>query len=146
MSALANLKLVAAKRPMQLSPIVHRRNKVISRLHEQIQLAQALHEGKTYTPSKLKVVKNDETGETSTINVSKRIKEWWFVTDTGKFVVTLKYGAKVVEISKGKTAVELANASDLVPTLEILKTAIKNGELDEQLAAVSGSVKAGFKK
>lgn len=146
MSALANLKLIAAKRPMQLSPIVQRRNKVIKRIFEQIQLATAAQEGKTYAPTKLRTVKNDETGETTTMQVPKRIKEWWFVTEAGKLCVSLKYGAKVVEFSKGKTAVELANQNELVQTLEALKKAVEGGELDAQLEAVSGAVKAAFKK
>jgi hypothetical protein len=146
MSALANLKLVSAKRPMQLSPVIQRRNKVAKRLHEQIQLATAKQEGKLYAPSKLRTVKDDETGESKTIAVPKRIKEWWFATASGAICVQLRYGAKVVEFSKGKTAVELASVADLVPTLETLKVAVEGGELDAQLEAVSGAVKAGFKK
>lgn len=146
MSALANLKLIVAKRPMQLSPIVQRRNKVIKRIFEQIQLATAAQEGKTYAPTKLRTVKDEATGETTTVQVAKRIKEWWFVTEAGKLCVSLKYGAKVVEIAKGKTAVELVNANELVQTLETLKTAVESGELDAQLEVVSGAVKAAFKK
>jgi hypothetical protein len=146
MSALAQLKLIAAKRPVQLSPVVQRRNKVVKRIWEQIQLATAAQEGKTYAPTKKRLVKNDETGESTTISVPKRIKEWWFVTDAGKLCVQLRYGAKVVEIAKGKGAIELAHANDLVPTLNILKAAVEGGELDAQLEAVSGVVKAAFKK
>lgn len=51
-----------------------------------------------------------------------------------------------MELAKGKTAVELAKPTDLVPTLETLKAAIECGELDAQLEAVSGAVKAAFKK
>jgi hypothetical protein len=146
MNALANLKLIAAKRPVQLSPVIQRRNKVAKRLHEQIQLATAKQEGKLYAPSKLRTVKDDETGETKTINVPKRIKEWWFANNSGAICVQLRYGAKVVELAKGKTAVEIASAADLVTTLETLKAAVEGGELDAQLEAVSGAVKAGFKK
>ena len=147
MSALANLKLVAAKRPMQLSPVVQRRNKVAKRLHEQIQLATAKQEGKLYAPSKLRTVKDDETGESKTIAVPKRIKEWWFATASGAICVQLRYGAKVVSLnSKNATAIEIASAADLVSTLETLKAAVEGGELDAQLEAVSGAVKAGFKK
>jgi hypothetical protein len=146
MSALANLKLVAAKRPVQLSPVVQRRQKVARRLNEQIQLATAKQEGKLYAPSKLRTVKDDETGESKTIAVPKRIKEWWFASSSGTICVQLRYGAKVVEFAKGKTAVEIASAADLVPTLETLKAAIESGELDAQLEAVSVAVKAGFKK
>jgi hypothetical protein len=60
--------------------------------------------------------------------------------------VSLRYGAKVIELAKGKSAVEVANSGELVSTLEILKQAVQNGELDAQLEAASGAVKAGFKK
>ena len=50
------------------------------------------------------------------------------------------------QISKGKGAIELAHANDLIATLETLKDAVLGGELDAQLEAVSGAVKAGFKK
>lgn len=146
MSALANLKLTAAKRPIQVSPIVQRRNNCVKHLFEQIELAKALQNGKSYAPTKQRTIKDEETGETKTIQVPKRIKEWWFITDAGKFCVSLRYGAKVVELAKGKNAIELANANDLVATLETLQEAVKGGELDAQLEAVSGAVKAGFKK
>ena len=146
MSALANLKLVAAKRSVQLSPVVQRRNKVAKRIWEQIQLATAKQDGKSYAPTKQRTVTDAETGESKIVSVPKRIKEWWFVTDTGKLCVSLRYGAKVVEIVKGKNAVELATADQLVKTLEALKAAVDGGELDAQLEAVSGKLKAGFKK
>ena len=146
MTALANLKLISAKKPAQLSPVVQRRNKVAKRIAEQIALATAKQDGKNYAPTKQRKVTDAETGERKTITVPKSIKEWWFVTDTGKLCVQLRYGAKVVEIAKGKSAVELAAADQLVPTLETLKAAVEGGELDAQLEAVSGAVKAGFKK
>lgn len=146
MTALGNLKLVAAKRTTQLSPALQRRNKVIKQLHEQIQLAAARLEGKAYAPTKLRTVKDAATGESKTVAVPKRIKEWWFTTNGGALCVQLRYGAKVVELAKGKTAVEIANMADLVPTLEVLKSVVEGGELDTQLESLSGSVKAGFKK
>jgi hypothetical protein len=146
MTALANLKLIAAKKPTQLSPVVQRRNKVAKRIGEQIQLANAKQDGKTYAPTKQRKVTDAETGDSKMISVPKRIKEWWFVTDTGKLCVQLRYGAKVVEFAKGKTAVELAAADQLVPTLETLKAAVEGGELDAQLESAAASAKAGFHK
>ena len=142
----AQLKLIAAKRPVQLSPVVQRRNKVAKRIAEQIALATAKQDGKSYAPTKQRKVTDAATGESKTISVPKRIKEWWFVTDTGKLCVQLRYGAKVVEFAKGKSAVELATADQLVPTLETLMAAVEGGELDTQLEAVSGAVKSGFSK
>ncbi len=146
MSALANLKLVAAKRPVQLSPVVQRRNKVAKRIYEQIALAKAKQDGTLYSPTRLRTVKDEETGLNKTVSVPKRLKEWWFATDSGKLCVSLRYGAKVIEFAKGKTAVELASEKELVATLEVLKQAVESGELDAQLEAASGAVKSGFKK
>ena len=146
MSALANLKLVAAKRPTQLSPVIQRRNKISMRIGEQIELAQAKLDGKLYAPTKQRTAKDEETGELKTIEVAKRVKEWWFATDNGKLCVSLRYGAKVIEIAKGKTAVEVASEKDLVAALEVLRQAVNDGELDAQIEAVAGAVKAGFKK
>ena len=138
MSALANLKLVAAKKPNRLSPVVIRRNKVIDRLHEQLEMAKARQEGRTYAPTRMRKVKNAETGVKTTIEMPKRVKEWWFTSDSGKLCLSLRYGAKVVEIAKGKSAVELASEKDLVATLEILKQAVEGGELDAQIEAAAG--------
>lgn len=146
MSALANLKLIAAKRPVQMPPVVQRRNKLANRIGEQIELAKAKQDGKLYAPMKQRTVKDEETGETKTVQVPKRIKEWWFVADSGKTCVSLRYGAKVIEIAKGKTAVELGSNAELVTTLETLQQAVDAGELDTQIEAVAGAVKAGFKK
>ncbi len=147
MSALANLKLVIAKRPAQLSPVIQRRNKISLRISEQIALAQSKLDGKLYAPTKQRKVKDEETGEVKTVEVTKRVKEWWFTADSGKLCVSLRYGAKVISLgAKGVTAVELASDKDLVATFEVLRQAVNAGELDTQIEAVAGAVKAGFKK
>lgn len=146
MSALTQLKLIAAKRPVQMSPVIARRSKVAMRIGEQISLAAAMQEGKTYAPTKQRKVTDAETGESTTISVSKRIKCWWFAAADGKLCVQLRYGAKVVEIAKGKTAVELATADQLVSVLTTLKAAVEGGELDAQLESAAASAKAGFRK
>ena len=87
MIGFAQLKLIAAKRPVQLSPVVQRRNKVAKRIAEQIALATAKQDGKSYAPTKQRKVTDAVTGDSQIIQVPKRIKEWWFVTDTGKLCV-----------------------------------------------------------
>ncbi len=146
MSALANLKLVAAKRAVQQSPVIQRRSKIALRISEQIALAQAKLDDKLYAPMKQRKVKDAATGEITTVDVAKRVKEWWFTADSGKLCVSLRYGAKVIEIAKGKTAVELASDKELVATLELLRQAVEGGELDAQIESVAGAVKAGFRK
>jgi Family of unknown function (DUF6641) len=145
-NALANLKLTAAKRPAQLPPVAQRRNKLVKRLNEQIELAKAQQDGRTYAPTRLRSVKNAETGEKTTVESAKRIKPWWFVAENGKVCVSLQYGAKRIELAKGKSAAEVGNAAELIAALETLKAAVTGGELDAQIEAVAGAVKAGFKK
>jgi len=146
-NALATLKLTAAKKSGQLSPVMQRRTKIAKRIGEQILLARSQAEGSTYAPTKQRKVTDAETGESKIVQVPKRIKEWWFTADSGKLCVSLKYGSKLIPLSaKNQTAVELASNDDLIKTLEILKQAVQNGELDAQLEAASGAVKAGFKK
>lgn len=146
MSALGTLKLTAAKRTAQISPVIQRRNKLIRRIEEQIELAKAKQQGKQYAPTKQTKVIDDETGEKVSVQVPKRVKDWSFTSDNGKVCVSLRYGATIIELAKGKTAVELASEGELIATLETLSKAVFNGELDAQLETVSGSVKSGFKK
>ena len=147
MSALASLKLVVAKRPVSLSPLLQRRNKVLVRIAEQIALAQAQQEGRSYAVTKQRKLTDAETGERKLVTLPKQIKPWWFVADSGKLCVQLRYGAKLLTLGgKGQTAVELPAKTELVPTLELLKQAVEAGELDQQIEAVSGAVKAGFKR
>jgi len=146
MSVLGTLKLVSTKRPSQLSVTQYRRNKICRRLHEQILLARGRQDGKQFSSTKFRTVVNPETGERKSIEISKTVKQWWFTSDNGKTVIAIRYGARVLEISKGKFAVELASESDIVNTLEIVKNAVESGELDSQLEAAAGKLRIGFKK
>jgi len=76
MSALNGLKFVSAKRPQNVAPIVQRRNKLSNQLWEQMELARAFSEGKTYAPTRLRNVKDKLTGERKTIEAVKRVKQW----------------------------------------------------------------------
>ena len=145
MATLASLKLVAAKKPTNQPPIIQRRNKLSSKIFEQIQLAKAHNEGTTYSPTKTKNVTNMD-GNRVQVTVPKRIKPWWFVSDAGKVCVAIRYGAKVVELSKGKTAIEVASPAALIETLETVNTAVIAGELDQQIEAVSGQIRSLFSK
>lgn len=145
MALLNTLKLVAAKRTNTVDPVTQRRNKMSKRLNEQIALAKAKFDGASYAPTKLVKVLDEETGERKTVQAPKRVKEWWFAAGD-KLCVTLRYGATTVELAKGKTAVEISSDKDLLATLETLNKAVQSGELDAQLEAASGAVKAGFKK
>ncbi len=144
MNALNGLKLVAAQKPTQMSPIQQRRNKLAKRLWEQAELAKAQQAGTTFAPTRFRSVVQNDTGQRRQVEVAKRIKQWWFVGDNGKLALSVRYGTKVLELAKGKWAVELAGEKDLVPTLELLKGAVLAGDLDAQIEAASDKLREGF--
>ena len=144
MSALDSLKLVAVTKPAKLPPVVQRRNKLSDKLWEQIQLAEAKSNGGTYAPLKSKRIKDIE-GNVKLLDVPKRIKPWWFTAQNGKVCLILRYGSKALEISQGKTAIELDKPTELIPTLQKIKTAVEAGELDHLIDVATEAVKLGFK-
>jgi len=145
-NTLAALKFTTAKKPAQLSPVQSRRSKLVAKLEEQIALATALAEGRIYAPTKSKVVVDADSGEKRSVEAAKRMKQWWFTADNGKLALTVRYGAKVLELVKGKNAIEVASASELVKTLEVVKAATVAGELDAAIEAASAKLRDGFVK
>ena len=147
MSTLTALKLVVGKRNATVAPIVVRRNKLISKLHEQIELCEAQRNGTTYAPKRLRSYTDKQSGERVTVEAVKRVREWFWTSDTGKINLAIKYGAKTLALNKkGANAIELASAVELIATLKTLKTAVANGEFDEAIAEVSKATKLAFGK
>ena len=147
MSTLNTLKLVASKKHATVSPVVHRRNKLVSKLHEQIEICEAKKAGQNYAPKKLKTFTNKQTGEKLTTEVTKRVKEWFWINDAGKINLAIKYGAKTLSLNKkGANAIELATGDELINTLKSIKVAVLNGELDDAITEVSNATKAAFGK
>ena len=146
MNALSGLKLVASKKNRTLSPVAHRRNKLVNKLHEQIELCEAQNAGEIYAPRRLRTVTNKQTGERVTIEAVKRVKEWFWISESCKIMLYVRYGSKTLELAKGKNAIELATGEELIAVLERLKAAVLAGELDAQIEAASGALRAGFVK
>lgn len=144
---LSSLKLVNAKRQNTVDPIQFRRNKLSEKLTHQINLAKALQNGETYTVKRQRNVRDDASGLTSVVEISRKVKQWWFVNSEAKKVaVQLRYGSKVIELAKGKNAIEVNNGDELILILSKVRDAVLMGELDNQIEIASESVKARFKK
>ena len=146
MSTIAGLKLVASKKSRSLSPIQLRRNKLAAKIHEQWQLCTARQAGETYAPRRLRTITNPQTGERTTVETVKRVREWFWINEAGKLNLAVRYGSKVLELARGKNAIELATGDELVAVLGKLKDAVLAGELDVQIEAASGALRAGFVK
>ena len=146
MSTIAGLKLVASKKSRSLSPIQLRRNKLAAKIHEQWQLCTARQAGETYAPRRLRTITNPQTGERTTVETVKRVREWFWINEAGKLNLAVRYGSKVLELARGKNAIELATGDELVAVLGKLKDAVLAGELDVRIEAASGALRAGFVK
>jgi hypothetical protein len=145
MTTMSTLKLTAAQKPTQMSAVQQRRNKLAKRIWEQMELARAQQAGTLFTPTKFRSVVDRETGVRKQIETSKRVKAWWFVTESGKLTMTVRYGTKVLELAKGKQAVEVGAQKDLVNVLEVIKTAVLAGELDTAIENAASKLRDGFK-
>jgi len=146
MSVLSNLKLVTVKKPRNMPAIVVRRNKLSSRLWEQIQLAKSQLEGTPFVVTKFRSVKDRETGILKQVEVPKRIKPWWFQSHEGKVCFSVRYGSWTIDLAKGKPSVEVESGEDLVKALTTIKIAVEAGELDSQIEIASASLRSGFGK
>lgn len=147
MSTLTALKLVVGKRNATVAPIVVRRNKLISKLHEQIELCEAQRNGTSYAPKRLRSYTDKQSGERVTVEAVKRVREWFWVSDSGKINLAVKYGAKTLALNKkGANAIELASGDELIATLKTLKICVANGEFDDAIADVSKATKLAFGK
>ena len=145
MSALATLKLSTAKKSQAMTPAVQRRAKLSRKLWEQIELAKATSTGNTFVLRRFKNVR-DADGTSRSVELPKKVRQWWWTADNGKLALNVRYGSRVIELSKGKSTVEIASAEDLVPTLELIKRAVEAGELDAQIEAAGIKLREGFVK
>lgn len=144
---LSSLKLVNAKRMNSIDPVVFRRNKLNEKLKVQIAMAQAMSKGENFTVKRKKLMRDELTGQPLYVDINKRVKTWWFTNyDTKKVAVQIFYGNKVIDLAKGKNAVEVANGDELIAVLGRLQEAILDGSLDAQIEQAADSVKARFAK
>lgn len=144
MATLNSLKLTAQQKPTQMTAVQIRRNKLAKRLWEQMELAKAQQTGVQFSPTKFRTVVDSETGLRKQVETNKRVKAWWFVAENGKLSLCVRYGTRVLELAKGKHAVEVGTEKDLVSVLDVIKTAVLAGELDAAILTAADKLKAGF--
>ena len=145
MKALEKFKLVSDAAGHK-NPAIDRRNKLTSKLAVQIAAAKAQAGGDTFVATRKKLVLDSETKARKVVETPVRFKQWWSVGPTGTIVLGLRYGAKPIELAKGKSGIECNSMEELIAALEAVKDAVTAGELDAQIEATSGSLRAGFAK
>lgn len=114
------------------------RAKLIDRLTEQKELSEADLKGEQLTKTRVKFVKDDTTGETTRIEVPKKIRRWWWKDETDAVMLVIRYGNKLVQIAKDKGTIEVGTLDKLPKVIDTVIEAVKAGELDKALKAALG--------
>ena len=137
MIQLADVKLVSAVRPTFQDPITLKRTKFISRVSEQIEIANHLMKGEQIPFT----IFHDSVS----LKRPRKVSPWWWTDKDGKYLMAIKYGSKVIELAKGKPAVQAETLDQIIEVLKSLKLAASNGELDLHLTQVSELIRKKFK-
>ena len=136
MSFIQQVELSFYKPNTQKNPVARRREKLAFKVEEQIKLAV----DSTYQPTKI-VWSSDSAGNQHKVEQPKRIKRWWVELTDGTVQLTVRYGSKPLEFSKGKNATALKKKGDVELTLRNLKLAVLGGEFDSMLEQQVGIYK-----
>lgn len=137
MSHLKALKLTSAV-PVRaaVDPVQRSREKMISALAEQKQMAEVKISGQAFTPTHVVRRKNAE-GVRVDVETAKRVRQGWFTDGNGKVFFALRYAGKAIEFAKDKNAIEAGELSALPKVIDTLIEAVRAGELDVQLTAAA---------
>lgn len=125
MSSLKTLTFVPAPLRTPHHPTHFRRERLLQRLQEQVQLLK--------DPAFAPVVKRWKKGEDGVkrpVEHLRRIKPWWKADEKGFVVLIVRHGFKALEFEKGKGAIAVGTLEKLEGVLETLIAATRAGELD----------------
>lgn len=128
------------------TPEARVRGKMLDAIETQIEAATAKANGEVYIRRVKRWVDDPGSGERVFKEVPVRFRPWWWTDESGKVMVEVRYGNKRLEIKPKKSAIEVGDASNLVPTLELLKEAVVSGELDKVLMAAKEERSVNFKR
>ena len=137
MIQLADVKLVSAVRPTFQDPVTLKRSKFISRVSEQLEIAKHLMKGEQ--------IPFTSFHDPISLKRPRKVSPWWWTDKDGKFLMAIKYGSKVIELAKGKPAVQAETLDQIIEVLKSLKLATSNGELDLHLTQASEIIRKKFK-
>ena len=71
----------------------------------------------------------------------KRVKRWWRMDAVGSVLLTVRYGSRLIEFERGKSAIVVGDKANLIPTIDAVIGAVSGGELDTQLDVVQRQAK-----
>lgn len=135
-SILGGLDLAVSVKSNPVDKVVGRRGKLMSKLDEQLKVAEAALKGEDYY-SRKSVKKADEDGNQVTVSVPKRVGRWFYSKDGQNWYFEVKYGNRTLELAKGKSAIVVGQLDNMAAVIEQVKQAVVAGELDAAISAAA---------
>jgi hypothetical protein len=131
MSTLKALNFVALPKNIRTDPTIAKRSKLLAQLEQQ----KALALDPLYVHPRQRWVKSEDGGK-QLINSPKRVKRWWRDDGAGNSYFVVRYGSRVLELDKGKAAIQFTKPEHLVSIIDTVIAAVKAGEFDKAIAAI----------
>lgn len=116
------LKFSNKARPLKLKPEVQRREKLISRIDQQIGFVRQMIEG------------------------SRPRASWVWMDETGTYFLPVKYGKQTLELQKGMGSIECKTLDEVEHALCEVRAMTLAGKLDSQLGEASIMIREKFVK
>ncbi len=139
MTHLSKLKFSDKQRSQVKMTVEERlRHKLIDRLKEQKELAEADLKGEQLVRTRYKSVKDEETGETKRVQVPRLMRRWWWKDETDAVLLELRYGNKPIAVVDNKSTIEVGAMDKLPKVIDMVIEAVSAGELDKVLKAALG--------
>ena len=141
MSHLSKLSLSTASPTEPIGPVARKRMKLIRKIDQQIDAAQAEANDELFVEEIRRWVRNEETGEKQLVTQQRPIRRWWWQNSDGQWMVSLRDGNRLIRLDGTNRSAIAGDKSDIVMALEVLRDAAVGGELDDRLEELIGDRK-----
>jgi len=130
LSVHAGLKVDNTSRRDANNPTQRRRAKLVEKLEEQLQGAEALISGMSFQTTK-RITRTGANGELERVTVPKRFCAWFWHDISGVWFLEVRYGARALKLDKsGATSIVVGEQENLVDIIGTVIEAVRAGELD----------------
>ncbi len=135
MSHLSKLSFTNSSQKEPVSPVQRKRLNLLKKLELQIEAAQAELKDEEFLEEVRKWVRGED-GERQQVTERRPVRKWWWQHHSGAWMLTLRDGAKQLPLADDKSSIEVGEITNLVETLETVRSAVLAGELDPALQAM----------
>lgn len=133
-SILSSFNLSKSQKQRTVDKTTQRRTKLLAKLDEQILVAQAALKDEEYFGVKA-VSETDEDGNKTSTTAQKRVRKWFYTNDGDEWYLEVKYGNRILQLAKDKTAIVVGALDNMVAVITQVKEAVLANELDNAIEA-----------